>query len=113
MKQPVLHVVELLGTLPSRMNDRHPERNDPLKEPTGRAEEKFRELLDLIARLRSADGCPWDRSQTQADIGRYLIEEAYEVLEALDGELPPAAPGGARRSPLSDPLPRPDGGRGG
>jgi tetrapyrrole methylase family protein/MazG family protein len=49
------------------------------------AEEKFRELVDLVAKLRSAEGCPWDRSQNKEDIGRYLIEEAYEVLEALDG----------------------------
>ena len=49
------------------------------------AEEKFRELLDLIARLRSPEGCPWDRAQKREDLGRYLIEEAYEVLEALEG----------------------------
>ena len=47
------------------------------------AEAKFRELLDLVARLRSPEGCPWDRAQNKEDIGRYLIEEAYEVLEAL------------------------------
>jgi tetrapyrrole methylase family protein / MazG family protein len=52
--------------------------------PTAACEEKFRELLLLIARLRGPDGCPWDRVQTKPDIGRYLIEEAYEVLEALD-----------------------------
>ena len=52
------------------------------------SEEKFRELIDLVARLRSPDGCPWDRSQNKGDIGRYLIEEAYEVLEALDGASP-------------------------
>jgi len=48
-------------------------------------EEKFRELLAIISRLRGPDGCPWDRAQTKPDIGRYLIEEAYEVLEALEG----------------------------
>jgi tetrapyrrole methylase family protein / MazG family protein len=53
--------------------------------PTNAHEEKFRELLSLIARLRGPDGCPWDRVQTKPDIGRYLIEEAYEVLEALEG----------------------------
>lgn len=53
--------------------------------PNTACEEKFRELLLLIARLRGPDGCPWDRTQTKADIGRYLIEEAYEVLEALEG----------------------------
>jgi tetrapyrrole methylase family protein/MazG family protein len=53
--------------------------------PTAACEEKFRELLLLIERLRGPDGCPWDRAQTKPDIGRYLIEEAYEVLEALEG----------------------------
>lgn len=52
------------------------------------AEEKFRELLDLVARLRAPEGCPWDRSQKREDIGRYLIEESYEVLEALDSASP-------------------------
>jgi len=58
-----------------------------LKTPEG-AEEKFWELLSIIARLRGPDGCPWDRAQTKPDIGRYLIEEAYEVIEALEGFSP-------------------------
>jgi tetrapyrrole methylase family protein/MazG family protein len=58
-----------------------------LKSPA-HAEEKFRELLDLVEKLRSPDGCPWDRVQKKGDIGRYLIEEAYEVLEALEGSSP-------------------------
>lgn len=56
--------------------------------PPAHAEEKFRELLNLIERLRSPDGCPWDRAQKKGDIGRYLMEEAYEVLEALEGSSP-------------------------
>ena len=56
--------------------------------PTADAEEKFRELLDLVEKLRSPDGCPWDRAQKKGDIGRYLMEEAYEVLEALEGSSP-------------------------
>jgi tetrapyrrole methylase family protein/MazG family protein len=54
----------------------------------GQAEIKFRELLEIIGRLRGPGGCPWDRSQKKGDIGAYLIEEAYEVLEALDGASP-------------------------
>jgi tetrapyrrole methylase family protein / MazG family protein len=61
-----------------------------LKEPSCPAKEKFHELLDLIARLRSTDGCPWDRSRTHADMAGYLIEEAYEVLDAIDGGAPSA-----------------------
>ncbi len=44
-------------------------------------------LLDLVAvmdRLRSPGGCPWDAEQTHQSLARYLLEEAYEVLEALD-----------------------------
>jgi MazG family protein len=44
----------------------------------------FRKLVALMARLRGPAGCPWDREQTHATLRTYLIEEAYEVLEALD-----------------------------
>lgn len=44
----------------------------------------FDALLDLMARLRGADGCPWDREQTRESLKPFLIEETYEVLEALD-----------------------------
>ncbi len=66
------------------MTDLNPKRTVSWKPPAD-AGEKFRELLAIIARLRGPDGCPWDRAQKKGDIGRYLIEEAYEVLEALDG----------------------------
>jgi len=46
--------------------------------------EKFQNLLELIIRLRSPEGgCPWDIKQESHDVGKYLIEEAYEVLDAL------------------------------
>jgi nucleoside triphosphate diphosphatase len=41
-------------------------------------------LLEIMERLRSADGCPWDREQTFASIAPYTIEEAYEVADAID-----------------------------
>jgi len=41
-------------------------------------------LLDIMARLRSPEGCPWDREQTHASLKRYLLEEAYELLDAID-----------------------------
>jgi len=44
----------------------------------------FDDLIALVARLRAPDGCPWDRKQTHDSLKPYLIEEAYEVLEALD-----------------------------
>lgn len=42
-------------------------------------------LIALMARLRAPDGCPWDREQTPASLKPQLLEEAYEVLEAIDG----------------------------
>jgi tetrapyrrole methylase family protein/MazG family protein len=59
-----------------------------MKPSSEQVEIKFRELLEIIGRLRGPGGCPWDRSQNKDDIGGYLIEEAYEVLEALDGTSP-------------------------
>jgi tetrapyrrole methylase family protein/MazG family protein len=44
----------------------------------------FEKLVAVMARLRAPGGCPWDREQTHATLRTYLIEEAYEVLEALD-----------------------------
>lgn len=41
-------------------------------------------LAEIMARLRGAGGCPWDRQQTHASLKPYLIEETYEVLEAID-----------------------------
>jgi MazG family protein len=44
----------------------------------------FDSLLSIMSRLRSEGGCPWDREQTRESLKPYLIEEAYEALEALD-----------------------------
>ena len=41
-------------------------------------------LLDIMARLRAEDGCPWDRAQTFDSIAPYTIEEAYEVADAIE-----------------------------
>ena len=46
---------------------------------------QFDALVNIIARLRAPDGCPWDRKQTHASLRENLLEECYEVLEALDG----------------------------
>jgi tetrapyrrole methylase family protein/MazG family protein len=45
-------------------------------------------LVDVMARLRSPGGCPWDNEQTHATLRRYIIEEVYEVLEAVDEQDP-------------------------
>jgi tetrapyrrole methylase family protein / MazG family protein len=46
--------------------------------------EWFEKLVAVQARLRAPNGCPWDREQTHETLRTYLIEEAYEVLEALE-----------------------------
>ncbi len=45
---------------------------------------QFDKLVALMARLRSPDGCPWDRKQTTESLKPFLIEECYEVIDALD-----------------------------
>jgi tetrapyrrole methylase family protein / MazG family protein len=48
------------------------------------AGEKFQKLVEILARLRAPGGCPWDREQTFDTIKPYLLEETYEVLDAID-----------------------------
>ncbi len=50
--------------------------------------EAFAELVRIMERLRGPDGCPWDREQTHESIKPYLIEEAYEVAEAIEENNP-------------------------
>ena len=45
---------------------------------------QFATLVNIIAKLRAPDGCPWDRKQTHSSLRENLLEECYEVLEALD-----------------------------
>jgi MazG family protein len=47
-------------------------------------------LLDIMRRLRGPGGCPWDREQTRTSLKPFLLEEAYEVLEALESARPAA-----------------------
>ena len=44
----------------------------------------FDRMLDIVDRLRAPDGCPWDRKQTVETMAPHLIEEAYELLEAVE-----------------------------
>lgn len=48
------------------------------------ATEEFSRLLGIMRKLRSPDGCPWDREQTLKSLRRYVVEETYEVLDAID-----------------------------
>lgn len=45
---------------------------------------KFDRLCSIMARLRAPDGCPWDREQSLDSLKKYLLEETYEVLDAID-----------------------------
>jgi len=45
---------------------------------------KLKELTQLIKKLRAPDGCPWDQQQKKEDIGKYILEEAYEVFDSLE-----------------------------
>src|SRR5215471_17490041 len=44
----------------------------------------FQTLVDIMARLRGPNGCPWDREQTLESLRAFLLEETHEVLEAID-----------------------------
>ncbi|HNW58267.1 MAG TPA: nucleoside triphosphate pyrophosphohydrolase [bacterium] len=46
----------------------------------------FARLVEIMALLRSEQGCPWDREQTHASLRQHLLEEAYEVIETIDEE---------------------------
>ena len=56
----------------------------PAKPPSKRIGKLFEDLVAVQARLRAPGGCPWDREQTHSTLRTYLIEEAYEVLEAIE-----------------------------
>lgn len=49
-----------------------------------RAAEAFVRLVQIMRQLRGPDGCPWDREQDLASLRRYTLEEAYEVVQAID-----------------------------
>jgi len=50
--------------------------------------DNFAVLKEIIAKLRSPDGCPWDKKQTHASLRPYLVEESYEVLQSLEDGTP-------------------------
>jgi tetrapyrrole methylase family protein / MazG family protein len=52
--------------------------------PSPQAGIEFQRLVDLMAKLRAPDGCPWDREQTFDSIKRHTLEETYEVFEAIE-----------------------------
>ena len=82
--------LEKLRTVPLFELDRETEIDNlttvyvpPVVEREGRLKE-WSTFREIIAALRAPDGCPWDREQTHESLKRYLIEEAHELLEAID-----------------------------
>ena len=61
-------------------------RRPPMSSPD--AGQRFVELLTMMTRLRGDGGCPWDREQTRESLRPFLVEETYEVLDALDARDP-------------------------
>lgn len=55
-----------------------------MDESTRKTTERFQELLLILKRLRAPDGCPWDRKQTCESMAPRIVEEAYEVADAVD-----------------------------
>jgi MazG family protein len=55
---------------------------------TDRAADKFAELVEIMRRLRAPGGCAWDREQTHASLRPYVLEETYEVLDAIESGVP-------------------------
>ena len=53
-----------------------------------RHHDAFGRLLEIMHTLRSPGGCPWDQEQTHETLRPYLVEETYEVLEAMESGLP-------------------------
>ena len=69
-----------------------PSTGDPLDHvpegpvPSSERGERLLDLVRVMARLRGPGGCPWDREQTHRTLARHLLEEAHEVLEAIDAD---------------------------
>ena len=58
------------------------------KPPAPTATRSFDDLVGVVETLLGSDGCPWDREQTHSSLRRYLLEESYELIEAIDADDP-------------------------
>jgi nucleoside triphosphate diphosphatase len=52
--------------------------------PHTNAPQQFQRLVDIVAQLRAPEGCPWDREQTIESLCHFVLEEAYEVVDAIE-----------------------------
>lgn len=83
---------EIVETLPLYEIDRSSQINHltSLYVPALGNMSSFERFQEIIAHLRAPEGCPWDRKQTHESLRQYLIEEAYEVLDAIEKDDPVA-----------------------
>ena len=63
-----------------------PAGGDPVDIDRSKGLRNMYELVEVMSRLRAEDGCPWDREQDHKTLKPYLVEETYEVIDAIDGE---------------------------
>src|SRR3954469_7665407 len=63
---------------------RRPSARVPAHQPARTAGREFQILVDIMARLRGPNGCPWDREQTIQSLRGFVLEETYETLDAID-----------------------------
>ncbi len=73
---------------PKRLSRRSKLRNRTARDSSRRVGKLFEDLVALQARLLAPGGCPWDREQTHESLRTYLVEETYEVLDAMESEAP-------------------------
>jgi tetrapyrrole methylase family protein/MazG family protein len=67
------------------MADPEPLKHPKLKPTREENVQRLREMLEVVEALRAPDGCPWDREQSHLSLRPYLLEETYELLEAIEG----------------------------
>ena len=77
-----------------------------MRKPLTPAQHPLDPLVSVMAKLRGPGGCPWDREQDHHTLKKYLIEEAYEVLDAIDQGDDEGPGRRARRRPLASGLPQ-------
>jgi tetrapyrrole methylase family protein/MazG family protein len=66
------------------MSNPQPAKHPKLKPTREENVEALRDMLEVVEALRAPDGCPWDREQTHLSLRPYLLEETYELLEAIE-----------------------------
>jgi len=70
----------------NQSNQKENKTNVTPRRPAPTNQDPFRQLVEIMERLLAEDGCPWDREQTHQTLKPYVVEEAYEVCEAIDDE---------------------------